>query len=200
MSKGGAASGVSRLLPEVLDSLDDGRELSIFDAGYANPDSLAWPTAARSRWCCAGLQDLLLANVGQQLDQSGWEALLRPRLRLPPGTCLDLCLFWDLPACMDDAALRALNRLLRPCISEKTRGHAFMLLKDGPAWPLRDYGIVNAETLSIHERQAVLPRQARPQARLPALLDNFRVAHGVLRSDGLLELSLLSLVPALPTH
>ena len=94
---------------------------------------------------------------------------------------------------MDDLALKAFFEVLHPFIRKETLGHGLIQLKDDRQVTNREYGIQAQDQLVMHPgRHASLVSHPRPQARVASMLKGFAVSHGVLRRDGLLEVSLKS--------
>jgi hypothetical protein len=130
-------------------------------------------------------------SVHQEKLLNAWRERFRSVLNFPNDTFFDLFLFWDSFNYMDDMALKAFFEVLHPHIRKKTLGHGLIQLKDDKQVTNREYGIQAQDQLVMRAgRHGSLVSYPRPQARVASLLKGFAVNHGVLRRDGLLEVSL----------
>lgn len=199
----------TRLMPDLLERLQDASPLMVFDPGYAVHETVEYFGNRRCRLHFSGLHELLgdppaivsdipfgqLADKARQDEELylAWRARFKPALQFAPGTRFDLCLFWDIFNYLDDMALKAFMDVLAPYVGTGTFAHAYILLKPEPGVLNREYGILERE--QICARQAYhghLPSFPRPQARVTSLLKGLTVNHSVLRRDGLLEVALKS--------
>ena len=130
-------------------------------------------------------------SVHQESLLDAWRDRFRSVLNFPEGTQFDLCLFWDAFNYMDDLALKAFFEVLHPFIRKETLGHGLIQLKEDRLVTNREYGIQTDDQLVMRAGyHASLDSHPRPQARVASMLKGFAVSHGVLRRDGLLEVSL----------
>ena len=198
----------SRLMPDILQRLADVSPLMVLDVGFAVHETVEHFGSRRCKLHFCGLPDALkspptlpvpAARTGKIVDEAArqeslldaWRERFRAVLNFPADTQFDLCLFWDAFNYMDDLALKAFFEVLHPHIRKETLGHGLIQLKEDQQVTNREYGIQAQDQLVMrlgyHSELAVHPR---PQARVASMLKGFAVSHGVLRRDGLLEVSL----------
>jgi len=110
-------------------------------------------------------------------------------LSFPPGTRIDLCLFWDFLTFLDDAALRAFNIALKPWLHAGSRAHGFGVHHLAIRMENLRYGIVDPQTLSVRPRTTA-PMRYHPhsQIEMADMLDAFAFERGLLLPNGKLEM------------
>jgi hypothetical protein len=198
----------SRLMPDILQKLAEASPLMVLDVGFGVHETVEHFGRRRCKLHFCGLPDAIkspprlpapAAKTGKIIDESArqenlldaWRERFRSVLNFPADTQFDLCLFWDAFNYMDDLALKAFFEVLHPYLRKKTLGHGLIQLKDDKQVTNREYGIQAQDQLVMrpgcHDTLASHPR---PQARVASMLKGFAVSHGVLRRDGLLEVSL----------
>ena len=200
----------SRLMPDILHRLADVSPLMVLDVGFGVHETVAHFGNRRCKLHFCGLPDAVASppviagparKTGKIIDESArqeelldaWRERFRQVLNFPAETRFDLCLFWDSFNYMDDLALKAFFEVLHPFIRKETLGHGLIQLKDDRQVTNREYGILSQDQLVMRPgRHASLVSHPRPQARVASMLKGFAVSHGVLRRDGLLEVSLKS--------
>jgi len=198
----------SRLMPDILHRLADVSTLMVLDIGFGVHETVEHFGNRRCKLHFCGLTDALQSppslpppaqKTGKIVDESvrqekllcAWRERFRSVLNFPDDTCFDLCLFWDSFNYMDDLALKAFFEVLHPHIHKKTLGHGLIQFKDDKQVTNREYGVQAQDQLVMrHGHHGSLASYPRPQARVASLLKGFAVSHGVLRRDGLLEVSL----------
>ncbi|MBC54764.1 MAG: hypothetical protein CMQ34_13110 [Gammaproteobacteria bacterium] len=198
----------SRLMPDILHRLAEVSPLMVLDVGFGVHETVAHFGNRRCKLHFCGLPDALTAppvipapvqKTGQFVDESvrqenlleAWRDRFRHVLNFPEGTQFDLCLFWDSFNYMDDLALKAFFEVLYPFIRKETLGHGLIQLKEDRQVTNREYGVQSQDQLVMRPgHHAERTSHPRPQARVAAMLKGFAVSHGVLRRDGLLEVSL----------
>ena len=182
----------------------------VLDVGFGVHETVAHFGNRRCKLHFCGLPDALQSpptlpppaqKTGKLVDESerqeklldAWRDRFRSLLDFPQDTRFDLCLFWDSFNYMDDLALKAFFEVLHPFIRKETLGHGLIQLKDDKQVTNREYGIQAQDQLTMRPgHHGALASYPRPQARVAAMLKGFAVSHGVLRRDGLLEVSLKS--------
>ena len=204
----GAETLPSRLMPDIQHRLADVSPLMVLDIGFGVQETVAYFGNRRCKLHFCGLPDALLSppvipvptqKTGKLVDESvrqenllnAWRERFRNVLNFPEATRFDLCLFWDAFNYMDDLALKAFFEVLHPFIHKQTLGHGLIQLKEDRQVSNREYGIQAQDELVMRTGyHGTLGSHPRPQARVASLLKGFAVSHGVLRRDGLLEVSL----------
>lgn len=198
----------SRLMPDILERIADASPLMVLDVGFASPETVNHFGDRRCRLHFCGLPDALATppvlkapaqKTARVVDEAArqdellaaWRERFRSVLAFPEDTRFDLCLFWDSFNYMDDLALKAFFEVLHPFIRKESLAHGFIQLKEDNKVANREYGIHDKEQIAMRPgRHSALGVYPRPQARVASMLKGFVVSHGVLRRDGLLEVSL----------
>ena len=199
----------TRLMPDLIDRLEKASPLMVLDVGFGVHETVEYFGNRRCRLHFAGLHETvsvppvhkLKTPFGQMIDKAAqeeamsaaWLEKFRAAMNFEPGTCFDLCLFWDFCNYLDDLALKAFAEALEPYVGATTLGHAYILLKPEPDVLNREYGVMARDQISVRPgHHGHLPSYPRPQARVTSMLKGFAVNHSVLRRDGLLEIALKS--------
>ncbi|MEX0740376.1 MAG: hypothetical protein WD071_13620 [Pseudohongiella sp.] len=198
----------SRLMPDILQKIAGESTLMVLDVGFGVHETVAHFGNRRCKLHFCGLPDALQSpptlappaqKTGKLIDESirqenlltAWRDRFRSVLDFPEDTRFDLCLFWDSFNYMDDLALKAFFEVLHPYIRKETLGHGLIQLKDDNQVMNREYGIQAQDQLAMRPgHHGSLASWPRPQARVASMLKGFAISHGVLRRDGLLEVSL----------
>ncbi|HDZ08202.1 hypothetical protein [Pseudohongiella sp.] len=198
----------SRLMPDILHRLAEMSPLMVLDVGFGVHETVEHFGNRRCKLHFLGLPDALRSppvlpspaqKTGKIVDEAArqenllnaWRERFRSVLDFPEDTRFDLCLFWDAFNYMDDLALKAFFEVLHPYIRKETLGHGLIQLKEDKQVTNREYGIQAPDLLAMRPgHHSALACHPRPQARVAAMLKGFAVSHGVLRRDGLLEVSL----------
>ncbi|HLS97605.1 MAG: hypothetical protein WDA10_10480 [Porticoccaceae bacterium] len=187
----------SQLFPTLVTAFapSDHRPLRVLDLGPASAATVAFFSQYR---CTLRFADLnpgeLMPPPGDDGEVPDRDAHLRRLLELPLGSKFDICLFWDYLNHLDDEAVRALARVLRPHLHSASRGHGFAVLNRGNALHHQNYGVMAADLLMVTGESRRQPlAHPHSQAGLNGLLGGFEVTRGVLRADGRLEILLRTL-------
>lgn len=133
-------------------------------------------------------EELRSGRMDRSASGKTLERTFQEQMALSPGTQLDVCLLWDFPHYLDEKQLRAFSRALWPWMHAGTR--AFVFGVHSAATPLlnREYGIFDAETISIRPRSGeALPCSPHPQSFLNEWLTCLSVSKGILLPDGKVE-------------
>jgi len=185
------ATQASQLLASVLQRADDVGKLTVLDVGPALPETVAFFADTPCKLHVADLFAELPFSVADDDPAPDNRNRLRALLALPPGSRLDICLFWDLFNYLPAPIISVLLDVLRPHLHPGTRAHAFGVHKRGAPEDARIHGIRSVDTLTLRPRRQPLPGYAPlPQAQLQALLADFRFERSVLLADSRLELLL----------
>jgi len=188
----GMTTQPSKLLPSLFRSLDTGRRLTILDVGGALPETVEFFSRFK---CRIHFIDLFYEQVERELQQISNPKELRYQfeklLKLPDGTKLDICLFWDFLCYLDDPALRAFNDVLRPYMYYGTRAHGFVVHHLAIRLENKQYGVMQEDALSVRLRQTKQPAtHPHSQVEMHEMLSCFDFDRGLLLLDGKLELLL----------
>ena len=135
----------TRLMPDLIDRLDKASPLMVLDVGFGVHETVEYFGDRRCRLHFAGLHETvsvppankLKTPFGQMVDKAAqeeamhaaWLEKFQAAMNFEPGTCFDLCLFWDFCNYLDDMALKAFADALAPFVGPATLGHAYILLK-----------------------------------------------------------------------
>lgn len=188
-----AARQASQLLATLLQGRDEGERLEVLDMGPALPETVAFFSNSACRLYIADL----FADLPLDVDEETPDYRAPLRALLPPlnGARLDVILFWDLFNYLPMEAITALQEVLRPYLHPGTRAHAFGVHKRSAPESTSSYGILANDTFSLRSRRIPAPDYAPlSQARLQAVLTDFRFERSVLLGDGRLELLLSNVV------
>lgn len=185
----------SRLLPSLFAGLNP-RRLRVFEAGPANPETLAFISQFRARIHVLDLYSEDLVRT-QQVDLSEQEMkrAFQEILGFRVGTLIDVCLFWDVLNYLSRPALRAFSAALRPYVHPGTRAHGFSVLNVETSLRNQQYGILDESTISVRPaRKEQLDYYPHSHEELNHCLSCFEVGRGWLLPDGRLEILLDSVV------
>lgn len=194
-------------MPDILERIADSSPLMVLDAGFAAPETIDYFGGRRCRLHFCGLPETVASppqikpvqNSARAVEAAArqdellaaWRERFRSVLTFPEDTRFDLCLFWDSFNYMDDLALKAFFEILHPFVRKGGLAHGLIQLREDSKVVNREYGVYDKEQIAmrpgLHGALEVYPR---PQARVASMLKGFVVSHGVLRRDGLLEVSL----------
>lgn len=185
----------SRLLPSLFAGLNP-RRLRVFEAGPANPETLAFIGQVRARIHVLDLYSEDLIRT-QQVDLSEQEMkrAFQEILGFRVGTLIDVCLFWDVLNYLSRPALRAFSAALKPYVHPGTRAHGFSVLNVETSLRNQQYGILDESTISVRPaRKEQLDYYPHSHEELNHCLSCFEVGRGWLLPDGRLEILLESVV------
>jgi len=170
--------------------LDVDQRFSVFDAGPATPQTVAFFSQFKCRLHFADLYDDSI--IEQQDDLSSEELTARftelMSLAVEP---FDLCLLWDVPNYLNATALKAFGDALRPLVHRQTIGHGFCAFKETQPFTPQRYSILATDGLGVEPRtHADPPQYPVTQNALVAALPFLSVVRGTLLTDGRVELFL----------
>jgi hypothetical protein len=181
----------SKLFASLFQALDADHRLTVLEIGSALPETVEFFSRFKCRLNFVDLYDEHFVHDQVGLSEAELRHAFEDRLRLPAGTRLDLCLFWDFLTCLDDPALRAFNAALRPWLHEGSRAHGFGAHHLAVRLPHVRYGIHDRETLSVRERRGrQLRTHPHSQVEMQDMLNCFAFDRGLLLPDGRLEMLL----------
>jgi len=180
----------SKLLPFLFEHIDEDQRLTVFHVGPALPETVDFFSRYR---CRLHFVDLFaeLPIVANEEDNPSLGRQFGDLLQLPPDTRFNICLFWDLFNFLGADAITAFLKELRPYLHSGCLAHGFSVHNLKTAQNNQLYGISEADTLRLRNRQATLPAYApHNQGRLKTLLSGFTFERSVLLPDSRLELLL----------
>jgi len=186
----------SKLLPQLFGSLDQQKRLTVLDVGRALPETVAFFSRFR---CKLHLLDLYSALQSGRIDRDSPPRILQKQFQelfgFQPGTSLDLCLLWDFPHYLNEKQLRAFSGALWPWRHPESRAHAFGVHSAATILLNREYGILDAETISVRPRAGEQMKYSpHPQSFMSEWLTTFTTTNGILLPDGKIEM-LMSTAP-----
>lgn len=181
----------SKLFGALFQSVDANHRLTVLEIGSALPETVDFFSRYRCRLIFVDLFDEPFVRDQADLSETGLRHAFEERFRFPPGTGLDLCLFWDFLSYLDDPALRAFNSALRPWLHAGTRAHGYGAHHLAVRLANVQYGVHDRETLSVRERVSrPLPTHPHSQVEMHEMLNCFAFERGLLLPDGRLEMLL----------
>jgi hypothetical protein len=188
----GATKQPSKIFGSLHRLLDVNHRLTILEVGTALPETVEFFSRYK---CRIHFLDLFSEPLVRELQTVTRPQEIQQRfselLTFPPGTKLDICLFWDFLCYLDDQALKAFNEALRPYIRHGTRAHGFGIHHLAIRLGNKQYGVMDANTLSVrtrHTRQA--DTHPHSQVEMHEMMSCFDFEKGLLLPDGKLELLL----------
>jgi hypothetical protein len=181
----------SKLFASLFQALDASHRLTVLEIGSALPETVEFFSQFKCRLNFVDLYGEGFVRDQADLSEAELRHAFEERLRLPAGTRLDLCLFWDFLTYLDDPALRAFNSALRPWLHAGTRAHGYGAHHLAVRLAHVRYGIHDRETLSVRERRGQqLRTHPHSQVEMQDMLDCFAFERGLLLPDGRLEMLL----------
>ncbi len=180
----------TKLLGDLFRQVDPGHRLVVLEIGTALPETVDFFSAYRCRLHFVDLfGEAFLQQPEDGDDDRALDEDFAQRLSFPPGTRIDLCLFWDFLTFLDDAALRAFNAALKPWLHAGSRAHGFGVHHLAIRLENLRYGIVDPQTLSVRPRETA-PMRYHPhsQIEMADMLDAFAFERGLLLPNGKLEM------------
>lgn len=182
----------SLLFPSIFEKLPKGDRFSVLDIGPATPETLRFFSPWRCHLHFASMfsEDLVRQGIGE-MDHDQAVAAYTEALAIREGTRFDLCMFWDFPNYLDDAALKAFAEALTPFLHAKTVGHGFAVRASGTRLGNRWYGIDQPHLFTVRPARDPQPNMyPHAQAILINLLTCFGIDRGMLLPDGRLEVAM----------
>ena len=182
----------SKLLAGLFRSLDPEKRLIVLEVGPALHETVEFFSQFRCRLHFVDLyEESFLRNRDSDVSEKELRHQFEKSLTFPEGTLLDICLFGDFLSFLDDRALRAFNSALRPWIHPETRAHGFGVHHMAVKLEHHQYGIIDADTLSIRSRHSgTMPYHPHSQVEMADMLNCFAFARGLLLPSGKLEMML----------
>jgi len=154
----GAIKQPSKIFASLYRMLDLNHRLTILEVGSALPETVEFFSRYK---CRIHFLDLFSEPLVSDLQNVTSPKEIRQQfddlLAFPPGTKLDICLFWDFLCYLDDPALRAFNEALRPYIHHGTRAHGFGIHHLAIRLGNKRYGVMDENTLSVRQRNSEQP-------------------------------------------
>lgn len=191
-SIGGATKQPSKIFGSLYRLLDVNHRLTVLEVGTALPETVEFFSRYK---CRIHFLDLYSEPMIHDLQNVASKQEIQQRfsdlLAFPPGTKLDICLFWDFLCYLDDAALKAFNEALRPYMRPGTRAHGFGIHHLAIRLGNKRYGVLDEKTLSVRPSHAKQPAShPHTQVEMHEMMSCFDFEKGLLLPDGKLELLL----------
>jgi len=181
----------TRLFAALFQQVDPNHRLTVLEIGSALPETVDFFARFKCRLLFVDLFGEPFVHGQADLSETELRHCFEERFRFPPGTRLDLCLFWDFLSFLDDPALRAFNSALRPWLYAGSRAHGFGAHHLAIRLAHVRYGVHDRETFSIRERSGrQLPTHPHSQVEMHEMLNCFAFERGLLLADGKLEMLL----------
>ena len=188
----GASKQPSKIFASLYRMLDPNHRLTVLEVGSALPETVEFFSRYK---CRVHFLDLFSEPLVNELQNVTSPQEIRKQfeelLIFPPGTKLDICLFWDFLCYLDDPALRAFNEALRPYMHHGTRAHGFGIHHLAIKLGNKRYGVIDESTLSVRQRHSKQPdTHPHSQVEMNEMMSCFDFERGLLMPDGKLELLL----------
>ena len=188
----GASKQPSKIFASLYRMLDLNHRLTVLEVGSALPETVEFFSRYK---CRIHFLDLFSEPLVNELQNVTSPQEIRKQfeelLIFPPGTKLDICLFWDFLCYLDDPALRAFNEALRPYMHHGTRAHGFGIHHLAIKLGNKRYGVIDESTLSVRQRHSKQPdTHPHSQVEMNEMMSCFDFERGLLMPDGKLELLL----------
>ena len=188
----GASKQPSKIFASLYRMLDLNHRLTVLEVGSALPETVEFFSRYK---CRVHFLDLFSEPLVNELQNVTSPKEIRQQfeelLTFPPGTKLDICLFWDFLCYLDDPALRAFNEALRPYMHHGTRAHGFGIHHLAIRLGNKRYGVIDEGTLSVRQRHSKQPAtHPHSQVEMHEMMSCFDFERGLLLPDGKLELLL----------
>lgn len=182
----------SKLLAGLFHDVDPKHRLTVLEIGPALPETVEFFSRFRCRLHFLDLyNESFLRDRSGELSEKELRHCFEERLRFAEGTRLDICLLGDFLSFLDDRALRAFNSALKPLVHPGTRAHGFGVHHMAVRLEHHQYGIIDADTLSIRSRHRdSMPYHPHSQVEMADMLNCFAFARGLLLPSGKLEMLL----------
>lgn len=182
----------SKLFPDLFRMMDVNHRLTVLEIGPALTETVDFFSQFKCRIHFVDLfHEAFVREQQADLSEKEIRHAFEEQFRFPPGTRIDVCLFWDFLCYLDDPALRAFNSALRPWIHSGTRAHGFGVHHLAIRLDNIHYGVINKETFSIRSRpSAQLPYHPHSQIEMHEMLNCFDFERGLLLPEGKLEMLL----------
>lgn len=185
------SSQPSSLLPTLFESIEEEERLTVLHIGNALPETVEFFSRYRCKLHFIDLFDDLSRLVTTEDSTISLHQVFIDLMHLPADTRFDLCLFWDLFNFLDQDAVAAMLRTLRPHLHGNTLAHAFAVhnLKTIQSGNL--FGIRAMDQVTLRPRPAPLEGyKPCTQGQLEKSLTCFRIKRSVLLPQSRLELLL----------
>lgn len=181
-----------KLFPELFKNIDPEKRLRVLEVGRARPDTVDFFARFKCRLHFADLysQPFVLAEQ-KSLSEPELQARFRQALDFPPGTKLDICLFWDFMQYLTAPAVRAICDALQPYVHEDSRAHSFGVHSSVTRMERVEYGVRDLRRFrAARGSPPALEYRPHPQAELSELMTIFRIDRALLLADGRVEMLL----------
>ena len=185
------SSQPSSLLPTLFESIEEAERLTVLHIGNALPETVEFFSHYRCKLHFIDLFDDLSQLVTTQDSTISLHQVFIDLMHLPADTRFDLCLFWDLFNFLDQDAVAAMQRTLRPHLHGNTLAHAFAVHNLKTVQSGKLFGIRAVDQVTLRPRAAPLEGyKPCTQGQLEKSLTCFRIKRSVLLPQSRLELLL----------
>lgn len=180
----------SRLLPMLLESIEDRDRLVVLDVGPGSQSTVDFFSQYNARIQFIDLfSNELFTNPSEEADEESACRSFVEYLELPEDVTFDVCLFWDALQRVDLTVLRGLSRALRPHFDSRTLGYGFGALYAQNLDHYR-YGIWDHDHLVARSEEVEGRFFAHTQQQLGDNFTSLTIQRATLLRDGRLELLL----------
>jgi SAM-dependent methyltransferase len=129
----------SRLLPMLLESVEERERINVLDAGGASQGTIDFFGGYKARIHFVDLfSNELVVEPPEEIDPVSACAGFREYFDFPEELVFDVCLFWDVFHHMDLPVLEGFSRALAPYVDGRTLGYGFGSLHQGARAAERD--------------------------------------------------------------
>ena len=188
----------SRLLPMLLEGLEDRGRINVLDAGTGAQSTVDFFAGYHARIHFVDLLSCeLIVAPPEDLDVAAAAAGFERYLNLPSDLVFDVCLFWDSLHHLDLVALEGLSRALSPHMDARTLGYGFGALHAGARAGDPElnrgrehfrYGILKGTHLLLKPDESPTRYHAHTQQQLSEHFPALTIQRATLLQEGRLEL------------
>ena len=180
----------SRLLPMLLEGIEDRDRLLVLDVGSGSQSTVDFFSDYNARIHFVDLSsNELFTNPPEEIDAETACSTFKQHLALSVGTTFDLCLFWDALHRVDLTVLEGLSRALHPHFHSRTLGYGFGTLYAQTLDHFR-YGIADRDHLVARPIEKEGRFFAHTQQQLTEHFTSLTIQRATLLREGRLELLL----------
>ena len=180
----------SRLLPMILERLDDEDRIVVLDSGSGSQSTLDFFSGLPTQLHFVDLFAAeVVTNPPEELTEAGAADAFTAHLDLPADIVFDVCLFWDVLQHLEPVQIRGLSRALAPHLSGQTLGYGFGTLHGQDPGNFR-YGIQDRSHLTARPISRTTGYRGYSQQQLDENFSCLGSQRATLLQEGRLELLL----------
>lgn len=134
-AKAGPETVNSRLLPLIMEQLEQRQRLHVLDLGSGSQSTLNFFAGRNAAIHFVDLFSCdLVLNPAEMVNTAAACDQILVHLRLPEGLVFDVCVFWDVLHYLPLPSLEGLSRSLAPHLSASSLGYALIMITRSSNW------------------------------------------------------------------